>query len=498
MAAPLSISFTTTLPQSAATLVLYADETGGMGDLASALWQQSGLDFSRLAKATGFAGKRGHVIDIVAPTGLPCERLLILGRGAGTLETEIAAWADRGGSLYGKLEAAGAVRAHVVLDDSGVTAEMAAALAAGIRLRAYRFDKYKARATTSDTTVDLTVQMPQLDGVDKAFQSAMSVVDGTFLARDLTNEPPNHLGPQEMADAARQLSDLGVSVEILDETDMARLGMGSLLAVGQGSTRPPRLAVLQWQGGTAGDAPLAIVGKGVVFDTGGVSLKPAADMDAMKGDMAGAAAVLGLIKTLATRRAPINVVGVVALVENMNDGNAYRPGDILTAMSGKTIEVINTDAEGRLILADALWYTQDRFKPHAMIDLATLTGAMLIAMGHDFSGVFTNTPALAEHLVDAGFATGEKVWHWPMSPAYAKLIESRFADIKNQGGRKGGAIIAAQFLSNFVNDVPWAHIDIVGTAFGAPSSETNTSWASGFGVALLDRFIRDNYEKPTG
>ena len=275
---------------------------------------------------------------------------------------------------------------------------------------------------------------------------------------------------------------------------MRELGMNALLAVAQGSPRPARLGILRWSGGKASDAPLAFIGKGVCFDTGGISIKTAAGMEDMKGDMGGAAAVTGLLRALAMRKAKVNAVGVVGLVENAIGGAAYRPGDIIKAMSGTTIEINNTDAEGRMVLADALWYTQQRFKPRFMINLATLTGAIVVALGHDHAGLFSNNDELAGRLLAAGTATGEKLWRMPLSAAYDKLIESRFADIKQVGGRPAGAVVAAQFLQRFVNDVPWAHLDIAGTAFGIPSSETNTAWATGFGVTLLDRLVRDSYE----
>ncbi|MEP7241984.1 MAG: leucyl aminopeptidase, partial [Devosia sp.] len=267
-----------------------------------------------------------------------------------------------------------------------------------------------------------------------------------------------------------------------------------LLGVGQGSVRESRMVIMRWDGGKKGEQPVAFVGKGVCFDTGGISIKPAANMEDMKGDMGGAAAVIGVMHALARRQARLNAVGVVGLVENMPSGTAMRPGDIVRAASGTTIEIVNTDAEGRLVLADALWYTQQKLAPAAMIDLATLTGAMGVALGSDHAGVFANDDDLAGGLVAAGLATGEKLWRMPMGPAYDKLIESRFADIKNSAGRPAGSITAAQFLGRFVGKVPWAHIDIAGVALGPPHTETNTSWAPGFGVALLDRFVRDRYE----
>jgi leucyl aminopeptidase len=314
-------------------------------------------------------------------------------------------------------------------------------------------------------------------------------------ARDLVNEPANMLGPVEFADQLQALTRLGVEVEVLDEKAMRRQKMGALLGVAQGSVRPPRLVVMRWNGGRAKDRPVALVGKGVVFDTGGISIKPAASMEDMKGDMAGAAAVAGAMHAIAARKAKANVIGIVGLVENMPDAAAQRPGDIVTSMSGKTIEVINTDAEGRLVLADALTYVQRKAKPQAIVDLATLTGAIIVALGHHNAGLFANNDELAEALVAAGEATGDKVWRMPLGKEYDKLIDSKNADMKNVGGRWAGAVTAAQFLQRFIeNDTPWAHLDVAGTAMGSPSTEINASWGSGFGVRLLDRLVRDRYE----
>jgi len=270
--------------------------------------------------------------------------------------------------------------------------------------------------------------------------------------------------------------------------------MGALLGVGQGSAHEPRLVVMRWDGGKRGDKPVAIVGKGVCFDTGGISIKPAAGMEDMKGDMAGAACVVGLMRALAARKARANVVGVIGLVENMPDGAAQRPGDIVKSMSGQTIEIINTDAEGRLVLADALWYAKERFKPKFMIDLATLTGAILVSLGQEYGGLFSNDDKLAKHLIEAGNETGERLWRLPLGPEYDKLIDSKFADMKNTGGRHAGSITAAQFLQRFVDKTPWAHLDIAGTGMGAQASDINVSWGPGWGVRLLDRLVRDRYE----
>jgi leucyl aminopeptidase len=315
------------------------------------------------------------------------------------------------------------------------------------------------------------------------------------LARDLVNEPANVLYPVEFARRASALKKLGVLVEVLDRLAMKKLGMNALLGVGQGSEHESRVVVMRWNGGKRGEQPLAFIGKGVCFDTGGISIKPAGGMEDMKGDMAGAACVVGLMRALAERKAKVNAVGAIGLVENMPDGKAQRPGDIVTSMSGQTIEVINTDAEGRLVLADVLHYISSRFAPKFMIDLATLTGAIMVALGQEYAGMFSNDDALAERLIAAGNATGERVWRMPLGPEYDKLIDSKFADMKNTGGRHGGAITAAQLLQRFVGKTPWAHLDIAGTALGSPQTEINRSWSSGWGVRLLDRLVADHYER---
>jgi len=298
----------------------------------------------------------------------------------------------------------------------------------------------------------------------------------------------------EFAARAKELEALGVAVEVLTEKEMRKLGMGALLGVAQGSARPPRLVIMSWNGGRAKDKPVAFIGKGVVFDSGGVSIKPAAGMEDMKGDMGGAAAVTGLMRALAARKAKVNAIGILGCVENMLDGNAQRPGDIVTSMSGQTIEVLNTDAEGRLVLADALWYCNDRFQPKFMVNLATLTGAIMVALGQSHAGLFSNSDELAGRLTAAGLSTQEKLWRMPLGAEYDKLIDTKNADMKNIGGRFAGAITAAQFLQRFVKDTPWAHLDIAGTAMGSPANEINQSWGSGFGVRMLDQLVRDHYE----
>ena len=481
------------------TLVVYVNEEEGPKGAAADIWKATALDWSAATTAASFRGKQGHVLDIIAPAGLKASRLLVLGAGkrSGNGDTA-AAWTDRGGSLAGKLQALKISKAAVLVEGDDATPELVADLAAGLRLRHYRFDRYKTRKADGDENeprkLTVTLHYANKTRLDRAMAARMAAVDGTLLARDLVNEPANVLGTEEFAAEAKALAEFGLKVEVLDERQLGKLGMNSLLAVAQGSERPPRVVVMQWAGGKAGTPPVAFVGKGVVFDTGGISIKPAANMENMKGDMGGAAAVTGLMRTLARRKAKVNAVGVIGLVENMPSGGAMRPGDIVRAMSGTTIEIVNTDAEGRLVLADALWYTQQRFKPKAMIDLATLTGAIIVTLGHEYAGLFSNDDELADKLNAAGLASGEKVWRLPMGRAYDKMIESRFADIKNSAGRHGASITAAHFLQRFVNGTPWAHLDIAGAGMGTPVNETNTSWAPGFGVALLDRFVRDNYE----
>jgi leucyl aminopeptidase len=400
----------------------------------------------------------------------------------------------------GKLPA-GTSGATVMLEGpvGPLEAAQAAEVALGMRLRAYAFERYRTRRKEGEEppkTADVTLAVGDEQAVKKALRGRDAVAEGVIIARDLVNEPPNVLFPQSFAERAERLADLGVDVEVLDPKAMKKLGMGALLGVAQGSKHDARVVLMRWNGARDHKArPIAFVGKGVTFDTGGISIKPSANMEDMKGDMGGAATVVGLMHALAARKAKANVVGAIGLVENMPDGNAQRPGDIVTSLSGQTIEIINTDAEGRLVLADLLWHVQERYKPKFMIDLATLTGAIMVALGQEHAGLFSNNDELAQRLSAAGEATGEKVWRMPLAAAYDKLIDSKFADMKNTGGRHGGSITAAQFLQRFVNETPWAHLDIAGTAMGSPQNEINKSWASGWGVRLLDRLVQDHYER---
>jgi leucyl aminopeptidase len=449
------------------------------------------------ARTAQFEGKPLSALDILAPHGLDAERLLVIGLG-GPKELAETDFTVLGGAAFWKI---GSAKEVTVAFESpeGVWSEAAAAdFMIGLELRAYRFEKYKTKNGDKRSAPAVAIGVKDVELAREAARAHQGLVEGVELARDLVNEPANILFPVEFAERAAGLTKLGVEVEVLDEKAMAKLGMGSLLGVGKGSANESRLVVMRWNGAKGKakkSAPVAFIGKGVCFDTGGISIKPAAGMEDMKGDMAGAACVVGLMHALASRKAKVNAIGAIGLVENMPDGAAIRPGDILTSMSGQTIEVINTDAEGRLVLADVLWYIQDKYKPAFMVDLATLTGAILVALAQEYAGLFSNNDELAGRLEKAGVATGEKVWRMPLGAAYDKMIDSKFADVKNTGGRNGGSITAAQFLQRFVNGVPWAHLDIAGTGMGPPANEINQSWGSGWGVRLLDRLVADHYEK---
>lgn len=484
------------VPAPEGVLVVFVDGALALGPQGQALLGESAALIARAAPAAGFKGKIGSALDILAPAGLAYPRLLVLGV-APEKDGDKIDWLRLGGLTFAKLGKAKA--ADVLLDASlAPDASAAADFVLGLRLRAYKFDRFKSKKKKDDEPADGPVALrlaglaPEL--LAGAVDKVAGLADGVDLARELVNLPPNLLYPESFADKAKELEALGVAVDILDVPALEALGLRALLGVGQGSVRPSRVVIMRWNGGPEGEAPVAFIGKGVCFDSGGISLKPGAGMEDMKGDMAGAACVTGLLHALAARKAKVNALGAIGLVENMPDGAAQRPGDIVTAASGTTIEIINTDAEGRLVLADVLWHVQGAYKPKFMIDLATLTGAILVALGQEYAGLFSNNDELAARLAAVGEKTGEKVWRMPLGKAYDKLIESKFADIKNTGGRHAGSITAAQFLQRFVNDLPWVHLDIAGTGMGSPSGDLNQSWGSGWGVRLLDALVADYYE----
>ena len=456
-----------------------------------------------LADAARFSGKKGQLLAIVAPANLPLSRIVLVGLGK-VEEASARVFEEAGGALAAHLDSAGETEATIFADIAesapiGI-AEAAASIGFGAQLRSYRFERYKTKQKPEQKSslAQLTITSEAPGAAQRAYETLEKAAEAISFTRDLVSEPGNVIYPETLAEQALTLRTLGVEVDVLDEPAMRALGMGALLGVAQGSARPPRLAVMQWHGAGAGGqaAPLAFIGKGVTFDTGGISIKPAAGMGEMKWDMAGSAVVIGLMKLLAARRARVDAVGVVGLVENMPSGTAQRPGDIVRSMSGQTIEVLNTDAEGRLVLADAMWYCQDRFKPRLMIDLATLTGAIVVALGHHRAGLFANDDELAARLVEAGKAVGEEVWRMPLAEAYDRDIDSDAADVKNiGGGRAAGSITAAQFLQRFVDKVPWAHLDIAGMAWSSKDAPTVPKGATAFGLRLLDRFVAEYYEK---
>ena len=427
--------------------------------------------------------KSGDVVSLAWPGGMAAEALdiLILPRRPDAAE------ARKAGAKLAKLADGQPV---LVMAGNQVKTED---LAMGIALRSYEFDAHKTKETEEAGAI--TISHQKSDEVEAAFTPLYAVADGVRMTRDLTNEPANVLTTTEFADRLAEMKDLGLEVEVLDEDKLAALGMRTLLSVGQGSDSPSKVVVMQWNGGDKDDAPLALVGKGVVFDTGGISLKPAGGMEDMTMDMGGAGVVAGTMRALAKRKAKANVVGLVGLVENMPSGNATRPGDVVKSMKGDTVEIINTDAEGRLVLCDVMWYAQDRFQPVGMIDLATLTGAIIIGLGHENAGVFSNNDTFCNAFLKSAGAEDEGAWRMPLGEAYDKQLKSRIADMKNVGGRPAGSITAAQFLQRFVKDeTPWIHLDIAGVA--SVSSETSYApkGATGWGVRALSRFVQDNFE----
>ncbi|MEZ5960703.1 MAG: leucyl aminopeptidase [Hyphomonadaceae bacterium] len=483
-------------------VAVMATEGGELLAAGKALDTAAGGRIAKAMTAANFKGGAGQVTDILAPDGVDFGRVLVIGVGKPDAADGMAVerWA---GHAVKRVLTSGAEKLVLQPDAlPGVSkAEAGAHAAMGARLAAYRFDTYRTKLKPEQKPTLTAVEIA-MDGPAAAKARAekdAAIVEGVFFARDLVSEPPNVLYPETFAERLRDLETIGCEVEVLEPGTMEKLGMGALLGVAQGSSRPARLVAVKWNGGSKGAKPVALVGKGVTFDTGGISLKPGAGMDEMKGDMGGAAAVAGAMKAIALRKAKANVVGVVALVENMPGANAQRPGDIVNTMSGQTIEVLNTDAEGRLILADAVYYAQDKYEPSALIDLATLTGAVIVALGHENAGMFSNDEDLAHAITAAGQTEGEPVWRLPLSAAYDKLIDTPNADMKNIAGKPvAGSIVGAQFIKRFVKDgTPWAHLDIAGTAWksGPYEDPLSPAWATGYGVRLLNRLIQNRYEE---
>ncbi len=482
--------------------LFFIDESLALSSTLSSIDNQSGGAVTKAIESSGYKADLGKMLSVFSASGGDVEQIILC--GLGDSESGVKNELDiqkLGGKIYSFLdgERISAVSVCVEGTIGGFAPDFVAAnIAYGINLRGYRFDKYFTKQKEEDKPSLKSVSIV-LDSVKEAkskYKNYQSVAEGVFIARDVISEPPNVLYPETYAEKCKELKELGVKVEVLGEKEMAKLGMGSLLSVGQGSEKESKLVVMQWNGAAKNSGqPVAFVGKGVTFDTGGISLKPGLNMHEMKYDMGGSATVVGTIKALASRKARVNAIGVIGCVENMPGGGASRPGDIVTSMSGQTIENLNTDAEGRLVLADALWYTQDRFKPKFMINLATLTGAMVIALGVHRAGIFSNNDELAERLYRVGEDIGDRVWRFPMGEEYNKQMDSKVADIQNISNMKGaGSITAAQFLERFVNDTPWCHIDIAGVCWASTPDDLTPEGARGWGVRLLDKLVAEHYE----
>ncbi|MEX0921257.1 MAG: leucyl aminopeptidase [Rhodovibrionaceae bacterium] len=506
------ISFVTEKQPKSGAVVAGLGEGGKLPAAAKELDKAAGGALSRALSHARSPGKRGDILEVTAPGGLSNSRVLLVGLGK-PAELTARNLEDLGGSLAAKLNALGESEATLfgTTFAGGPSAEEAGAhLAFGALLRSYRFDKYRTteKADAKPSLKKLAIGVEKTAPAKRIYDGLEKVAAGVFTTRDIVSEPANIIYPKSFVQEAKKLEKLGIKLQVLGEKEMKKLGMGALLGVGQGSIRESQLLVLRWDGlaekaksksqgkspGKAGQ-PLAIVGKGVTFDTGGISIKPAAGMGDMKWDMGGAGVVLGLMAALAGRKAKVNVIGICGLVENMPDGNAQRPGDIVTSASGQTIEVLNTDAEGRLVLADALWYAQEKFKPKTIVDLATLTGAIMVSLGRSTAGLFSNDDDLSTQLTAAGKEVSEPLWRMPMGEEYDRMIDSDAADMKNIGGRWAGSTTAAQFLQRFVQKgTPWAHLDIAGVTWSEKDQPTVPKGATAFGVRLLDRWIRDNHE----
>jgi leucyl aminopeptidase len=490
------------MPRSGAIVAGVLDG-GELGATAERLDKATDGAIQRGIKASRFKGSAGQTLVLIAPSGIGASRIVLAGLGKPEMFDELAAQ-SYGGGIVAALDKSGEKNVTVAVDPvKGAKlkpAEIAANIAYGALLRSYRFDKYRTtrKPDQKPSLRSVTVTTRNDDAARKLYRPLSKIADGVFMTRDLVSEPANVIYPETLAAQAKSLTKLGVQVQVLGRAQMEKLGMGALLGVAQGSAREPKLVVMRWNGAPKPKEkqPIAFVGKGVTFDSGGISIKPAGGMEDMKWDMGGSGVVIGLMKALAGRKAKVNVVAVVGLVENMPSSTAQRPGDVVTSMSGQTVEVINTDAEGRLVLGDALWYCQEKFKPRMVIDLATLTGAIIVALGHLHAGVFSNDDELAGQLDQAGKAVAEAVWRMPLGDGYDKQINSEIADMKNVGGRDGGSITAAQFLRRYIKDgVAWAHIDIAGVTWSKSATATVPKGGTAFGVRLLDRLVRDNYEE---
>ena len=485
----MQITFADSLPSDAVLIASIANKDSLPDGIEPALAEG--------AKRSRFKGSAGQVVDGFVERDGKVLRVALAGAGDPKAKDRRANLEKAGGALAAKFLTSGESTIALDLTGADLSAEDAAAVLLGLRLRAWRWDEYRTTQKDAEkVSLKNAVIVGAPDGIEAAWARESALAEGVEFTKELVTLPANVLYPESFVERCRKaLEGTGIEIIVLGDAEMEKLGMGALLGVGQGSDRPSRILAMRWNGGDAGAKPTLLVGKGVTFDSGGISIKPGAGMEDMKWDMGGAGAVAGTMVALAKRKAKANVVGVCGLVENMPDGKAQRPGDVVTTMSGQTVEVINTDAEGRLVLCDALHWAQNEFDPAAVIDLATLTGAMLIALGNEQAGLFSNDDTLAGNLSTAGATSGDKVWRMPIGPAYDKLIDSPIADMKNVGPREAGSITAAQFLQRFIKDgMPWAHLDIAGMAWSNKPGATYGKGATGYGVRLLDQYVRDVIE----
>lgn len=498
----MKISFSSSTALRAGAVVVGVLDDGVLSPSAERLDKTTGGALTNAIKSSRFKGQKGQTLAILAPSGLNVSRVVLAGMGKGADFDDLAAQTV-GGNVCAALSGSGDSQATVMVDpvkgSKLAEADIAANIGYGVLLRSYRFDKYrtKEKPDQKPSLKNVTVATKREADAKKSFGVLSKIAEGVFFTRNLVSEPANVIYPVTLAAEAKKLAKLGVVIDVLDRKQMEKLGMGALLGVAQGSANEPRLVTMHWKGaGKANTPTAAFVGKGVTFDTGGISIKPSGGMEDMKWDMGGSGVVIGLMHALAARKAKANVVGVVGLVENMPSSTAQRPGDVVKTMSGQTAEVINTDAEGRLVLADAMWYCQEKFKPATMIDLATLTGAIIVSLGSEHAGLFANDDTLSDQLSASGKAVDELVWRMPMGDSYDKDINSDIADMKNVGaGRSAGSIAAAQFLKRFVkNGTAWAHIDIAGVTWSKKDKPTVPKGGTAFGVRLLDRWVADNCE----
>lgn len=495
----MKVSFAKLARPASGAVAIAVSDGGKLGKTGQIIDRATGGALSAAMKAAKHTGQAGRLVTVYGPTRSKLTRVVAVGVGKAK-DLNAQSIEEAGATLYGALSKE--PRATIIVDDikkPGIDcADVAAALASGVALKSYRFDKYRTteKASAKPKLNSISVAVSDVGGARTAFKSRDAVNAGVLLTRDLVSEPPNVLTPVTFAARAKELAGSGLKVKVIGRKEMEKMGMGALLGVAQGSIHEPKLVVFEWNGAGKNDPTVAFVGKGVCFDSGGISLKPGQGMWDMKWDMGGAGVVTGLFKALAGRKAKVNAVGILGLVENMPDANAQRPGDVVTSADGQTIEVLNTDAEGRLVLADALWYVQENYKPDTIVDLATLTGAIIAALGEHYAGLFSDDDELSTQLSDAGLIVKERLWRMPIGPEYDKLINSPIADMKNLGGRYAGATTAAQFLKRFIRKgTAWAHLDIAGVTWAESGTALAPKGGTGFGVRLLNRFVTDNYER---